>query len=122
MADIQGTMTAGSQVVAKAGSAYSILYNPFMASGIVRAEGTIMALTRYDWNSGLAADTTGSAARGILNDVASSLVANEAIVFDMNDYPSRIVAEDMINVNRDTALRGLAILRDEKTREFLQGV
>ena len=37
------------------------------------------------------------------------------------NYPSRIHAEDMINVLRDAALRGISILRDKKTQSFIKG-
>ncbi len=103
----------------KAGSGYSLAFDGHMASGIQMAEGVINTLTRFDWNSGLSAGTLGSPGIGILGDACSSLVAIDAIQFDMTGYPSRIIAEDMINVNRDIALRNLAILRDKKNQDFL---
>ena len=37
----------------------------------------------------------------------------------MSGYTSRTEAEDMINVLRDAALRGMSLLRDKKTKEIL---
>jgi hypothetical protein len=37
----------------------------------------------------------------------------------MSGFTSRVEAEDMINILRDGALRGLSILRDKKAQQFL---
>ena len=71
-----------------------------------------------------AADTSAFAAlpattRKILTEVASNIAAIYAITYDMSGFTSRIEGEDMINVLRDAALRGLSLLRDKKTQEFL---
>jgi len=60
-------------------------------------------------------DTT----KQLLTEVASSIAAIYAIQYDMSGFTTRVEAEDMINVLRDAALRGLAILRDKKTQAFL---
>ena len=84
---------------------------------IAQAESTINAMTRYNWTddySGMNDDV-----KKILEDVASDLAAIKAITWDMSGYTSRVEAEDLINVLRDSALRGLAILRDKKTQKFI---
>lgn len=60
-------------------------------------------------------DTT----KHILTEVASNLAAIYAIQYDMSGFSSRIEAEDMINILRDAALRGLSLLRDTKQQDFL---
>ena len=60
-------------------------------------------------------DTT----KHMLTEVASNLAAIYAIQYDMSNYASRIEAEDMINILRDAALRGLSLLRDQKQKDFL---
>jgi hypothetical protein len=40
----------------------------------------------------------------------------------MSGYTSRIEAEDLINVLRDAALRGLALLKDKKITDFIREV
>ena len=55
----------------------------------------------------------------LLSDVASSLAAIYVINYDFSGYPTRIVAEDMINILRDSALRGIQTLKEEKATEFV---
>ena len=55
----------------------------------------------------------------LLTEVASNLMALYAIQYDMSGFTSRVEAEDMVNILRDAALRGLSILRDVKTQSFL---
>ena len=89
-----------------------------MEAAEIRHLGTINVLCRYNFTdlfiAGLDTDVS-----GLLSDVASSLVAIEGIAYDMSGYTSRIEAEDMINVLRDGAIRGLSILRDKKNQQFI---
>jgi hypothetical protein len=57
--------------------------------------------------------------QALLTDIASNLAAIYVITYDMSGYTSRIEAEDMINVLRDAALRGLAIIKEKKDQDFL---
>ena len=59
--------------------------------------------------------------KNILKEVASNLAAIYVIQYDLSGYTSRTEAEDMINVLRDGALRGLSILRDKKVQDFING-
>ena len=59
--------------------------------------------------------------KGILKEVASDIAAIYVIQYDMSGFTSRIEAEDMINILRDAALRGLSILRDKKVQDFING-
>jgi hypothetical protein len=59
--------------------------------------------------------------KSILKGVGSDICAIYVIQWDMSGFTSRIEAEDMINVLRDAALRGLSILRDKKTQDFING-
>jgi hypothetical protein len=51
--------------------------------------------------------------------VTSDIAAIYAIEYDLSGFTTRTEAEDMINILRDAALRGLSILRDKKTQTFL---
>ncbi len=66
-------------------------------------------------------DTLNDDVKWTLNEVASNIGGMYCIIYDMSGYTSRIEAEDMINVLRDGALRGLSILRDKKTTDFING-
>ena len=59
--------------------------------------------------------------KGILKEVASNLAAIYVIQYDMSGYTTRIEAEDLINILRDGALRGLSLLRDRKAIDFING-
>lgn len=84
----------------------------------LQVESFINCVTRFNWSdafSGLNADV-----KGLLSEVESNLVAIYLIQFNMAGYTSRVEAEDMVNILRDAALRGLALLRDKKTEEFMR--
>lgn len=120
MAAITTNFINASGVKAKAGSAYSeIAFAPFIGSSMERAEATICMAGRYDFSDAGSHDLLGSPTKYFVSDIGASLAAVEAITFHLDNYASRIIAEDMINVNRDNALRGLGLLRDSKTREFM---
>jgi len=84
---------------------------------MTQVESFINVFTRYNWSdafSGLNADV-----KGILKEIASNLAAIYVIQYDMSGFTSRVEAEDMINVLRDAALRGLSVLRDKKPQDFM---
>lgn len=88
-----------------------------MNDSAIAAESIINSATRYNWTATFDSLTTASS--GILSDAAASLIAIDGIGFDFTGYPSRIVAEDKINVLRDASLRDISILRDKKTQKFV---
>lgn len=87
---------------------------------ILDVEAVINCLTRFDWSTLDAATALNATVRGILIDTGACLAAIEGITWDMSGYTSRVEAEDIINVLRDTALRNMSILRDKKTQEFMK--
>jgi hypothetical protein len=84
---------------------------------VSQAESLINSVTRFNWSD--AYSTLNADTKGILKEVASDLAAIYVIQYDMSGFTSRVEAEDMINILRDAALRGLAILRDKKVKEFI---
>jgi hypothetical protein len=120
MADT-GIFATTAEVQRKAGANASATSNveAYINDFMTQVESHINATTRYNWSdqySSLNADV-----KGLLKEVASNLAAIYVIQFDMSGFTSRVEAEDMINVLRDAALRGLALLRDKKTQDFLTG-
>ena len=89
----------------------------YIEQWINQAESLINATCRYNFLTNYS--TLISGAKLILEEVASNLAAIYAIQYDMSKYTSRVEAEDMVNILRDAALRGLAILRDKKTQKFI---
>lgn len=84
-----------------------------------QAESLINSICRYNFSDNYAALNVD--VKGILKQVASDLAAIYVIQYDMSGFSSRVEAEDMINVLRDSALRGLSILRDKKAQDFING-
>lgn len=113
-------MTTEAEIIQKAGAGKSASFDTtMMTAANLRAESTINAVCRYNFSdtyAGLNADV-----KGLLSDVASSLVAIEAISYDMSGYTSRSEAEDMVTIHRDIAMRGLGLLRDKKVQDFING-
>ena len=113
-------MTTEAEIQQKSGANVNVAFDTTMmtAAGI-RAESTVNVMARFNFSDAYGA--LNADVKGILSDIVSSLVAIEAISYDMSGYTSRVEAEDMINVLRDGALRGLSILRDKKQQDFING-
>ena len=114
-------MTTDAEVMQKAGTNVDVGFTDAMktAAGL-QAESVVNCMCRYNWSDAVTAGLNADV-KGILSDVASSFVAIEGICYDMSGYTSRIEAEDMINVLRDSMLRGLSILRDKEVQRFING-
>lgn len=84
---------------------------------VSQAESTINVMCRYNYSDNYA--TLDADVKAILKDIASNLAAIYVINYDMSGFTSRTEAEDMINVLRDAALRGLSLLRDKKAQTFI---
>ena len=119
------TFCVSGAVLLKAGANAA---NPMPSTGtdysidiwITEAESLINTLCRFNFTDVYTASLNDDVKK-ILHGVASDLAAINAITYDMSGYTSRVEAEDMINVLRDSALRGLAILRDKKAQDFING-
>jgi len=86
----------------------------------LQAEGIINCSSRMVFAKDIAAFTALPAAgKKMLSQVASDLAAIMVITYDFAGFTSRVEGEDMINILRDSALRGLSMLRDKKTQAFL---
>lgn len=57
----------------------------------------------------------------LLEDVCSSLASMQLISYDMSGYTSRNEAQTMLDVQRDFAERGLALLRLKEHTDFISG-
>ncbi len=92
----------------------------FANSYIAQAEGLINSTARTVFAVDTAAFTALPAGGKILlTQIASDLAAIYAIQYDMSGFSSRNEAEDMLAMLRDSAMRGLSLLRDQKTVLFI---
>lgn len=114
-----GIFATSDEILVKAGENYDTSITEARINALcLQVESLINCVTRYNWSdayAGLNADV-----KGLLAEVESDLVAIYIISFNMAGFTSRVEAEDMINVLRDAALRGLALLRDMKVRDFME--
>jgi len=115
-----GIFATSDEILVKAGENYDTSITEARINALcAQVESTINCICRYNYSddyAGLNADV-----KGILSEVASNLVAIYIISFNMAGFTSRIEAEDMINILRDGALRGLSLLRDKKVQAFING-
>jgi hypothetical protein len=92
----------------------------YVNSYVAQAESEINVSARKIFATDTASFATLPATtRNLLKEAATNLAAIYVINYDMAGFPSRIVAEDMINVLRDGYLRTINILKEEKANEFL---
>ena len=111
-------MTTEAEIQQKSGANVNVAFDTTMmtAAGL-RAESTVNVTCNYNFST--AYPTLNAATKGILSDIVSSLVAMEAISYDMSGYTTRVEAEDMINVLRDGAMRGLSLIRSKEKQKFI---
>ena len=109
MAEVERKAGSGASTTSKA-EAYTNDY-------VTQAESTINSMIRYNFSDNYS--TLNLDTKQILKSVASDLAAIYVINYDMSGYTSRVEAEDMVNILRDSALRGLSILRDKKVQDFI---
>ena len=118
MADT-GIFATTAEVQQKAGANASATSKAeaYVNSFMTQVESLINTVCRYNFSDNYS--TLNVDVKGILKEVASDLAAIYVIQYDLSGFTSRIEAEDMINVLRDAALRGLAVLRDKKAQDFV---
>ena len=116
------TLCLSGSVIAKAGDNAPVLadattYDEF----IEQAEGVINAATRQDWVTAwntISGSKTAPILEGVCSDLAAINVISTKLTGE-DGTKDRIESEDQINVFRDSALRGISILRDKKTQSFM---
>jgi len=120
MAD-NGVYIKNADIQAKAGTKANATAKAVAATDVyvLEVESLINCMTRFNWSDVYA--TLNADVKHILKGVGSDICAIYVIQWDMSGYTSRIEAEDMVNILRDSALRGLSILRDKKTQDFING-
>ena len=120
MADT-GVFCTTAEVQRKTGENASATANveAYINDFVGQAESEINSMVRFNFSD--AYSSLNNDTRMILKSVASNLAAIMVVQFDMSSYTTRTEAENMINVLRDAALRGLSILRDKKVQDFING-
>ena len=112
------TLCTSGAIVHKAGAGSIGTSGALLEEYSDQAEALCNVFSRYDWVTNYA--TLDANTRGLLAEVCSNLGGVYLVAYNMSGYTSRIEAEDVINVLRDGALRGLQLLRDQKGVKFIQ--
>jgi len=114
------TLCTETQVKHKAGNGASSTSSAstYITDFIEQAEGIINAMTRKDWVA--IYGNLNSSVKGILEETCSNMAAIYVVQYDMSGYTSRIEAEDIINILRDSILKNISVLRDLKVQEFME--
>ena len=120
MADT-GIFATTAEVQRKAGANASTTSNveAYINDFMTQADSFINSFCRFNFSD--AYSTLNVDVKAILKEVASNLAAIYVIQYDMSGFTSRAEAEDMIAVLRDGAMRGLAVLRDKKNQDYING-
>lgn len=118
MADT-GIFATTAEVERKAGAGVSSTSKgeAYVNDYMTQVESFINSFCRFNFSD--AYGTLNVDTRGILKEVASNLAAIYVIQYDFSGITSRVEGEDRINILRDAALRGLSVLRDKKTQDFI---
>lgn len=116
-----GIFCTTAEVGHKAGAnanATAIL-DPFTNDFVTQAESKINVLSQFNWTDVYA--TLDADVKGILKEAASNLAAMYVISYDMTNFNSRFEAETMLDVLKDGFNQALALLKDIKKRDFMNG-
>lgn len=114
-----GIMCTEADIDQRTGANVSASYDDVMkTAAVLAAENTVNIAAKFNFSDVWAA-TLNVDVKYLITDIVASIVAIQAISYDMSGYTSRIEAEDMINVLRDGVLRGLAIIREADHKDFV---
>ena len=114
-----GIMTTEAEIDQKTGANVSALFTDAMkTAACLQAESFVNVLCRNNYSDAVTAGLNADV-EGIFSDLVSSMVAIQAICYDMSGYTKLSEAEDMITVLRDGILRNLSVLRDKKQQDFI---
>lgn len=115
------TLTTSRACIIKAGTGANTtasLSGAMLQTWSDAAEGVICAATHKDWITDYS--TIKANFKGILDDLASDMVAMQIVKYDMSGYTSRYEAETMLDVMRDNVQRNISVLNDDKNKQAME--
>ena len=116
------TLCSSSAVVLKAGANAGDIPNVGdvgYTQLINQAEAVICMNGMTNWIDTYA--TLNSDVKQILEEVTSNIAAQYVIMYDMSGFTTRYEAETMLDVLNNGVLRGMALLREAKRKDFING-
>jgi len=117
------TFTTSGAILLKAGANVSTNFTGTNAQANLsgfsdNAEALINAVARIDLVASYS--TLGTNTKAILGDVASDLAAMRAISYDSSGYTNSSEVQTMLNVLFNNSNRGLKLLENKNTTDFLE--
>ncbi len=114
-----GITATEAQIDQKSGANVSASYTGDMKKEmLLQAESYVNVATGFNWSDWYAASPNVDV-KYIITEATSSLVAIEAVKYDMSGFTSRVEAEDMINVLFARFVQCLDILTEIGTETFM---
>lgn len=118
-----GITATEAEIDQKSGAGVDTNFTDTMKTqSLLMAEGQLNAVCTFNFSD--AYSTLNVDVKHMVTEVTASLVAIDAIKYNMLGVTdtgfTRIEAEDMINVLRDSVLRNMAILRDKDVQKFME--
>ncbi len=116
-----GITATEAEIDQKSGANVSASYTDTMKTQmLLQAESYVNVKTRFNWSDWYATSPNVDV-KSIVTETTASLVAIEAIKYDMSGYTSRGEAESMIVVLRDAVIRNISILKEINQQTFIEG-
>lgn len=107
-----GITATEAQIDQKAGAGVSALFTDTMKTqALLMAESRVNVETKFNWSNWFALNPDADL-KSVITNVTSSLVAMDAINYDMKGYTSRLEAQTMLDVLDDIVSAGLNVLKD----------
>ena len=115
-----GITATEAEIDQKTGAGVSASYTDTMkTAALLHAESIVNATSKYNWSDWYTA-TPNVDFKYIITEATASMVAVEAIKYDINSYPNILIAEDMINVLIYKIEQVMKIFADPAYVEFIQ--
>ncbi len=115
-----GITCTEAEIDQKTGSGVSTSYTDTMkTAALLQAESYVNVATGYNWSDWYATSPNVDV-KYVITEATSSLVAIEAIKYDMAGYTTRIEAEDMMNVLFYRVGQCIKTLKETGTEKFMR--
>ena len=115
-----GITATEAEIDQKTGTNVDVLYTDTMKTqALLQAESSLNIITKFNWSDWFALSPDVDL-KFIVTQATASMVAIEAISYNMGAYTTRGEAEDMITVLRDIINRNLQVLKDQDTKNWVK--
>ncbi len=115
-----GITATEAEIDQKSGANVSLAFTDTMkTASLLQAESFVNSLIRFNFSDNYS--TLNVDVKYIITMVTASMVAMDAINYDMGDYNSRAEAETMLDVLDGNIQKGLSLLKDKQRETFING-